>query len=301
MIKQIVRPIYKGVHSLLFNTIDANPMFVKKENGKEVKKGHISLEHLNDPRLDDKLVSDLKAAGISVNAHNIKIEEYHTYLWKANYPETYYGGGLDPNQNFTEKSLEHYVSTEFIDFKPDTVFIDVAACTSPFYTIVRELYGCKTTYQQDLIFDKGLKGDKIGGYGHEIPLEDESVNAVTLHCSLEHFENDSDTAFFVEMERVLKKGGRLVVLPFYIAYEFTNHVDPIYNLLKSHPIKVDKRARLRYCSWFQFFSRHYDVQALQERILSKVPNLQLSIYRVNNFRDVHEKSYLRFVGVFEKT
>ena len=192
------------------------------------------------------------------------------------------------------------MSTEFIEFGPDTVFVDIAACTSPFHQIVRQQFGCKQTYQQDLIFPKGIHGDKIGGWAHELLLPDQSVDAVTLHCSLEHFEGNSDTLFFQELERVLKPGGRAVVLPFYLAREYTIHVDPAYNFLKFHRPALDPQANLRYCNWSQFFSRHYDPLALQRRILQAAPQLTLTLYKVENFREVHPNCYLRFVGVFEK-
>ncbi|MEZ4777569.1 MAG: methyltransferase domain-containing protein [Bacteroidia bacterium] len=300
MLKQLVRPVYRFSHQLLFSTSQWNPLFRKTYGGKPVTKGHISADHLADPRLDDQLVEKLKEAGIGVKPFEIDVPGYKDYLKKVDYPDTYYGGGKIPGKNFTEKTLEHYVSTSFIPFDEDTVFIDVAACTSPFYTIVRRLYGCRETYQQDLVYPKGLNGDKIGGYASELYLPDGSVDAVTLHCSLEHFEGNSDTEFFQELSRVLRPGGRAVILPFYLAGEYTIHVDPAYNLLKFHRPKIDPRAKLRYCNWYQFFSRHYDPQALQERILSKVPDLNLTVYHVQNFREVDPSCYLRFIGVFEK-
>lgn len=300
MIKQLVRPVYKYSHDLLYRTSSWNPFFRREFGGKPVLKGHISVEHLDHPELDDQLVESLKSSGIRVKPYSIDVQGYHQYLDKVQYPESYYGGGKDPEQNFTEKTLEHYVSTDFIHFEPETVFVDVAACTSPFYTIVRRLYGCKETYQQDLIFPKGLNGDKIGGYASELFLPDNSVDGVTLHCSLEHFEHDSDTEFFQELERVLRPGGKAVILPFYLAGEYTIHVDPAYNLLKLHRPGLDPKARLRYCNWFQYFSRHYNPQALHERILSQAPGLELTVWRVLNFREVDPSCYLRFIGVFEK-
>lgn len=300
MLKELVYPIYRWSHKTLFDTWEYNPLFRKSFSGNPVVEGHISAEHLADPQLDIALSQAISDTGISVRTHRIDVDAYHDYIQQVNYPSSYYGGGLDPQSNFVEKTLEHYVSTEFISFGPDTVFVDVAACTSPFYTIVRQQYGCRETYQQDLIFPQGLHGDKIGGWAHELHLPDASVDAVTLHCSLEHFEGNSDTLFFQELERVLKSGGKAVILPFYLAHEYTIHVDPAYNLLKFHKPVLDPKAKLRYCNWSQYFSRHYDVLALQERIVQAAPQLSLTLYRVENFREVDPRCYLRFIGVFEK-
>lgn len=300
MIKSLLRPLYRFSHDFLYETSGVNPLFKRNYSGRPVIKGHISDEHLEDPTLDDALVKAFEKEGISVKEHVIDVEGYKSYLEQVQYPDSYYGGGKDPEDNFTEKTLEHYVSTDFIDFGPDTVFIDVAACTSPFYHIVRRLYGATQTYQQDLIYPKGLHGDKIGGWASELYLPDASVDAVTLHCSLEHFEGDSDTEFFQELDRVLKPGGRAVILPFYVAGTYTIHVDPAFNLLKFHQPQLDPDAHLRYCNWYQYFSRHYDPAAVRRRILDKAPGLSLTLHRVKNFTEVDANCYLRFVGVFEK-
>ena len=181
------------------------------------------------------------------------------------------------------------------------MLVDIAACTSPFSELVKDFFPLQTTYQQDLIYPAGIHGRRIGGWAHELHLPDASVDAVTLHCSLEHFEGNSDTRFFQELERVLKPRGRAIILPFYLANTYTFHVDPAFNLLKGHRPDVDPRAQLRYCSWKQYFSRHYDPIALRKRVLHQAPSLNLKLYRVENFKEVDASCYLRFIGVFEKT
>ena len=297
----MIRKLYHWLHDQLNASVDWNPMFRKTFNGKPVGKGHISEEHLRSAALDDALSIQLMASGIPVVDYQFQVPYYHLYLQKAGYPPTYYGGGLDAKQNFTEKTLEHFVSLDFLSLTPESVFIDIAACTSPFSEIVRNLYGVKEVFQQDLVYPKGVHEKKIGGYAHEIPFPDQSVDAVTLHCSLEHFEGTSDSEFFKTMNRILKPGGRVVVLPFYIAHEYTIHIDPAFNMLRFHqPNLEDPKATLRYCNWYQFFSRHYDVPAIQERILAVAPQLKLTVYRVLNFRALDPNGYLRFIGVFEK-
>lgn len=300
MLKQWVYPLYRFSHDFLFASRKLNPMFPKTHGGKAVKAGHISDEHLENPGLDTALEQGFRDIGIEVHSYRIDKKAYQDYLQNADYPADYYGGGLDPQQNFTEKTLEHFVSLDFLKLHARTTFIDIAACTSPFSRILKEKYGIAQSYQQDLIYPQGVQGNKIGGWAHELYLADESVDAVSLHCSLEHFEGNSDSLFFQELERVLKPGGRAVILPFYLAHEFSNHIDPAYNLLKNHHPPLDEEARLRYCNWYQFFSRHYDPAALKARILDKAPGLELTLYRVSNFKEVYEDSYLRWIGVFEK-
>lgn len=300
MFKAALKPIYHFVHDGLFQTIDANPFFPNYHQGKRIEKGHISLEHLQNPELDIKLSEALETVGAEIKPYHIDVAAYRNYLTETAYPESYYGGGLDPKQNFTEKTLEHFVSLDFMNLNADSRFVDIAACTSPFSGIIKKRFGVQESYQQDLVYPKGLNDGKIGGYGHELPFEANSVDAVTLHCSLEHFEGISDTEFFKTMDRVLKPGGRVIVLPFYLASRYVIHVDPVFNAIRRHRPQLDEKAELRYCNWYQFFSRHYDPNALKTRILDHCPNLDLSIHRVENYKSVDPACYLRFIGVFEK-
>ena len=277
-----------------------HPFFPKKVNGNTIRQGFVSDDHLKNPVLDDQLMLNLEKHGISTGTYTIDIPAYKKYLEEANYPASYYGGGFDPGNNFTEKTLEHFVSLSFLNLNSEKTYIDVAAATSPFSEIIKNKYGLNESYQQDLIYPRGLHDHKIGGYADEIPLPDNSVDAVSLHCSLEHFENNSDSAFFKTLERILKPGGRGVVLPFYIAANYTIHLDPAFNFLRRHHPVLDPLAEIRYCKWKQYHSRHYDPAALKRRILDVCPKLKLTVYKVQNFREVARTCYLRFIGVFEK-
>ncbi len=296
----MLRPVYHWSHDWLNRSADWFPLIRSRYQGQPIGQGHISDEHLKHPELDDAMSREFEQMGVPVLPFRIDSQGYQQWIREAGYPADYYGGGQDPEQNFTEKTLEHYVSTAFFELDSTSVFVDMAACTSPFSDILRRKTGA-TTYQQDLIYPRGVHGQKIGGWAHELDLPDQSVDAVTLHCSLEHFEGNSDSLFFQELERVLKLGGKAVILPFYLAHTYTIHIDPGYNLLKCHRPKLDPRAKLRYCNWYQYFSRHYDPMALKQRILEKAPHLPLTLFRVENFREVYADSYLRWVGVFERS
>ena len=295
MLKSLIKPVYHFTHDALYATSSLNPFFKKSNAGKKVLKGFIGDEHLNNPALDDALETQLASEGIEVKHHTININEYYNYLSTANYPKDYYGGGFDPKNNFTEKTLEHFVTTEIIPFKPDTIYMDVAACTSPFSDIVKNIFGVKTTYKQDLVYPRGMHENKIGGYAHETGLPDNSIDAITLHCSLEHFEGNSDELFFKEVNRILKPEGKCIILPFYFAHTYTIHIDPAFNFLRNHHPIIDKEAELRYCNWYQFHSRHYDVTRLKKRIINNLPDCNISLHRVTNFRNVDARCYLRWI------
>jgi len=299
MLKAIWATGYRVFHDVAFRTIRFNPLIPKCINGRTVKYGFVSDEHLRDPRLDDRLVDELQTAGIEVRPYQIDINGYQEYLRKAHYPKTYHGGSV-ARSSFIEKSLEHYVSAALLRFAPDDAYIDIASRRSPFCEIVREIWSPKTLYRQDLCYEPGIHGDTIGGNAGNLPLADQSITKATLHCSLEHFEGDSDMELLREMSRVLRPGGKLCILPFYLAREYTIHTDPVYDILFGRNLQFDPEAQIRYCSWSNRHSRHYDVAHLKTRILSNGKGMKITVLRVENFREVHPDSYLRFIGMFEK-
>ncbi len=277
-------------------------LFWKRFGGKPVRRGHISDEHLQNPNLDDALESALIEVGINVIRHNIRIEEYWNYRSQAPYPTDYFGGGNDPKKNFTEKTLEHYLSSELKDLTQCKTIVDVAAATSPWTEVAKHFWPHLIAWKQDLVYPRSANTDEklLGGFAHEMSLLDNSVDLMTLHCSLEHFEGDSDSLFFETAQRILAPGGTLMIHPFYIANTYTIHIDPAYNLLRRHSPILDSQATLRIADWYQFFSRHYDLQTLQSRILTHCPQLKPQLIRVMNFKDIAPDCYLRWVLLLEK-
>lgn len=294
MLKKLIRMPYHFTHDVLYETASWNPIFKKIYGRKTVQKGFIGDEHLTNSTLDDHLFHQLKAAGIACNEHYINQKNFENYLATATYPKEYYGA-KPGHDNFTEKALEHYVTLEFIDFSQVQCFVDVAACTSPFADIISQKFKVAEVYKQDLVYPPGINGNKIGGYAHEMNLPTNSVDALTLHCSLEHFEDNTDILLFRKMNRLLRKGGKALILPFYLAHSYTIHVDPAYNLLRRHFPAIDEEAELRYCNWYQFHSRHYDIIQLQKRIIAQLPDCHVVVYRIMNFRQIWQHSYLRWV------
>ena len=301
MLKPFLTCCYLPIHAIAFKTVRWNPLVKKQFHSRPVQYGFISNEHLKNPQLDDQLVDALQRAGIEVREYHIDVNGYRDYLRRTRYPKAYHGGSGGMKSSFAEKSLEHYVSAELLGFTADDVYVDIASRRSPFHQIVSDLWHPGKVYRQDLAYKPGLHGDKIGGSAGNLPLPDNSITKATLHCSLEHFEGDSDIELFREMDRVLGPGGKLCVLPFYLAREYTIHTDPIYDIFFGRGLQFDPDAQIRYCSWNNRHSRHYDVVHLQSRIVQNLRHMKLTVYRVLNFREAHPESYLRFIGLFEKT
>jgi len=295
-IKIVVRPFYSALHFVLHKTLVANPLVSKK-----IILSHIRLEQETNPELDSRIIDLLNEYRIKNKSYQIDLPQFKKYLSETNYSTNYYGGN-SVHSEFLEKALEHFVSLQLILLNSESVIIDIGSANSPFCKIVTQKSGTQFSYSQDKIFKHGLHENKIGGLASDLPFGDESVDAITLHCSLEHFEGTQDKDFFREAERVLKKGGKCIVLPLYLSSQYTIHLDPISNLLKSYSpdISDDKDAVVRHCDSKQYFSRHYDVKAFSARIVNNPNLLEAEILHVENFKEVNKDCYLRFIGVFTK-
>ena len=164
--------------------------------------------------------------------------------------------------------------------------------------IFKKLYGC-TVFLQDLRFNEGLNGNVIGGDASNMPIEDGFATKMALHCSFEHFERNSDIVFIKEASRVLRKGGKLCIIPLYLFNKYAIQTDPA--VLPFGGISFDKDAVL-YCAkgWSERHGRFYDVRHFVSRIVKNMEELNLTIFVVENEKKVDPSCYVKFIALFEK-
>lgn len=235
----------------------------------------------------------LNQLGFNVKPYEIDWQGFEKF-------QTMYKGdfGRWEADKFIEKRLEYYISENLLDFMPDDITMDVGSWFSPYPDLMKQKYGCRV-YAQDLAYPAGIHDWKIGGNAANLPLEDNSISKIALHCTFEHFEGDADSGFIEEVSRILKPGGRMVIVPLYIHQDYMNWTDP--SIFASKSIPVDKGARLyKNVGWNNQFGRHYNPAALFSRILKHADGLNVSILKVNNIDDLDPRCYVRFIGLFEK-
>lgn len=253
---------------------------------------------LLNTRIQDEIFNDFKNNSINVVTMVIDVRDYEQYLSEAEYGNFpgYYDG--DKACNFPEKSLEHYLSAKLLDISSDDIYIDVANGGSPAPKIFRKLYGC-TVFLQDLAFNEGLNGNVIGGDASNMPIEDGFATKMALHCSFEHFEHNSDIAFIKEATRVLRRGGKLCIIPLYMFNKYAIQTDPA--VLPFGGISFDEDAVL-YCAkgWAERHGRFYDVDHFVSRIVKNMQELNLTIFVVQNEKKVDSSCYVKFIALFEK-
>jgi SAM-dependent methyltransferase len=199
-----------------------------------------------------------------------------------------------PQYYFTWKRLEHLLSRE------DAVFVDIASTENcPYFDLLRLLARTRHTYRQDLIFPPGIHGDRIGGSAAELPLADNSVDAMTLHCSYEHFEGDADTGFIREAGRVLRPGGRVSIVPLYLGEYAFIMCDPAWGF----DIKPDPGTPVHlFPRWGERHGRFYSVSTLNERVIKPAIEAGLTprVVHFSNILDMHPNCYTHFGLILDK-
>lgn len=249
------------------------------------------------PQITNQILDELQKNDFVVKGYRINIEDYKLYLKNAKYQtfSYYYKGGRA--NNFSEKSLEHYLAAKFLDLCEDDVYVDIANGDSPVPEIYSQLYGCEA-YRQDIAYPKGIHGRVIGGDASNLPLTDEFFSKMGLHCSFEHFENSADINFVREARRLLRPQGRLCILPLYLYKDYVIQTNPV---CVPHGFNFEKDATL-YCvrNWQVHHSRFYSVPQLVRRIKSNLEQLDLTIHLIENGKEVDPSCYVKFVAVLQK-
>lgn len=198
-----------------------------------------------------------------------------------------------------EKLLEYYLTLEALQLKRQDTYLDVASCLSLFPNYVAEMTGAGVI-RQDLHYTPNLVSlrmprflrrgllkrsvgmKSIGCDACEMPLPDESVDAIALHCSFEHFEGDSDGRFAVEAMRLLRPGGRLLIIPFYCGDKYT---------------EVFKEEFALGCQ----FQRYYDPPSFEDRILKRLNDpYRITIRYYRNVREVDPSFYCDYSLCLQK-
>lgn len=250
------------------------------------------------PYQKEKVEQAFIGNGIAAIPYAVDVEAYLEFVGNGNYSDGEYG------DYFAEKSLEHFLSFQFSELNEHSLVVDVANAGSSFPQIVNGIFGCKVI-SNDLNFPPGevvmqCWHTRIGCNACDLPLENETVDLMTLHCALEMFEGEDDINLIKEASRVLKMGGKMVIVPLYINEVYHVLRDP--NNSRSVQPDIDEGSLLVYRkNFFEVaFARFYSVDALCKRLLANSEDLEFSVYKVQNSETIGANVYLYWIGVFEK-
>jgi SAM-dependent methyltransferase len=179
---------------------------------------HVVVKH-DPPRRVDHLLERLREEQIDIQQESINANAYQAWMNRVDYENSYpeYVKSFPKGGSLTKKSLEHFLSIQYIEPRADDVIIDVGSHRSPFTEILKALYSVRCAYRQDISYPPGVHTYMIGSDAARIPLPDGSVDKAVSHCAVEHFEDDSDILFIEEAARLLKPNGLLFIIPVWIA------------------------------------------------------------------------------------
>ena len=201
--KKAVRASLKFLFSIAARKISVLPYYVSGMidyhfNPNALKQSEIE-PFIDNERIRQEFIDN----GFEVVDCDIDKADFTHWLHEVNFPEEYsesYG------EVFTEKALEHYLSSKLLDLNETDVFVDVAAASSPWYDLAEKRYKCKS-FAVDLHLPPGKNDSRlIECDATDMPFDDGGISKIALHCAYEMFENDADTNLIKEANRVLTGG-----------------------------------------------------------------------------------------------
>jgi SAM-dependent methyltransferase len=240
----------------------------------------------------EQVVHKWKDQGLKLHVLCANMGSFQSYLEAARYEEYYPDYYRGASKYLLHKQIQHYLSTVITPIQGSEVWMDVASSSSPFPDILTRLYGIDV-YRQDLAYPPGIRGLYIGSNAAAIPLPDESIDRISLHCSFEHFEKDSDSAFVCELARLLRPGGVACIIPLYLSNTYQILTNPRYWLSRGVPGEEGTQVTISHTYW-ESHGRFYDAKALERRVIQPLREAKLN-YRLIQVQVPPEIDYSPFM------
>jgi hypothetical protein len=291
MIRRIKRLVRKGVDAAIYSSLGVACLSRLISNVVSPRAFEFTTHNATE-----QVRLQLIDAGIPVSSYPIDITHFWNYFRSGGYEHSSYGS----YRIIVEKALEHYVAMDLLQLTRDDTYIDVASANSLAPDVYRANIGCHV-YRQDLLYQPGLNGDLIGGDAGSMAVPDEFATKMALHCSFEHFEGDADTRLILEIGRVLRQGGRAVIIPLYISPRYSVWTYPVAWLGRGGRPTFDNEALVELeRGWRGRFGRVYDVPHFISRVVQHLGPLQLKVLSVDP-SEIDPSCYLRFAALLESS
>lgn len=243
-----------------------------------------------------EIESELPRNSITINNLIVNPEELKNFIDLFDFGVNFYDGKNNPI--WTEKVLEHFIAWELVvrDLKKDDIYVDVAASSSPWVKLLNEK-GFKAT-GIDLVESNKFKDNPnyLVMDATKTTFKDGSVSGVSLQCAFEMFTGNDDTNLIKELGRILKSGGKTVIVPLYMHTHYCGYTTKEFRFSKKYHDKDAKLYVRTDCKGVPF-SRKYDVAALKERVLdvAQKSGLEYKLYVLGNGKEIHEGVYCHFI------
>lgn len=244
-----------------------------------------------------EIETDLIAAGVAVHDYEPERAEFIEFQKSGFFPERYHGGRN--SGVWDEKLLEHWIAAQRLDlfnFGEHEIYVDAAACSSPWSRTLREGHEIKA-FAIDLEVNPEFAS--LDYYRQEdatnTRFADSSVRGMSLQCAFEMFTGDDDLNFISEVRRIMRPGGRVVILPLYMHTHYCAYSTPDY--FGKGFSDVDAVEYVRMDSYGVPSSRKYDAAHLKSRILDRITSMGMNyqLMALRNKQQFGDNIYCHFI------
>lgn len=246
---------------------------------------------------------DLQAIGVVVEDFAPSSTLFQEFQAEAWFPPSYHGGRA--SGVWDEKLLEHWMSWNFLalaEYEEDDIYVDIAASGSPWVKELRERRNLNA-FAIDLV-PVSEAYSELPYYRVENATQssfaDESIQGVSLHCAYEMFMGDDDIKFIDELARILKPGGKAVILPLYMHTHYCAYSTPEY-FGKGYSDSAAKEYVRMDCNGVPS-SRKYNAEVLMQRVLEPIASagLKYRLLALRNNAEFGSNIYCHFILEIEK-
>jgi ubiquinone/menaquinone biosynthesis C-methylase UbiE len=126
---------------------------------------------------------------------------------------------------------------------------------------------------------------------------DSSVRGVSLQCAFEMFSGNDDVALIGELSRILKKGGKAIILPLYMHTSYCFYATPDFYGRNDQIQESDADVYIRFDCEGIPSSRKYSAAKLNTRIISEIKrnSMDYTLRVLRNKSELGPDNYCHFI------
>ena len=232
--------------------------------------------------------------------YNPSLSGFESFKKQGWFSDAYHGGYSSGVWN--EKLLEHWIAYELLNlgnYGEHDIYVDIAAAASPW---ARELRTREKI--NSFAIDLSPVPDEfktLEYYRQEnatnTRFADSSVSGVSLQCAFEMFSGNDDVALISELSRILKKGGKAVILPLYMHTSYRFYATPDFYGRNDQIRETDADAYIRFDCEGIPESRKYSAAKLNTRIISEIKrnSMDYTLRLLRNKNELGPDIYCHFI------